>query len=132
MRWLDLVGAAGGEPCCVERVIVEEDVLGGFSSEEELCQQYCDMRAVCGHFVRHVCLDECIRPREKWPWLTDECLDLRRDMLVCFAGYSCGEYGGRGRAGDPCLDEFYNWEAANYECFGQYTETDGWQDPEGG
>lgn len=115
---------------CVDRVITEEDPLGGFQSEEALCRQYCEVLSVCGFYNRETCLGECIDPHEKWPWLTDECLSLRREMLVCTAGYSCEDYQGRGREGDPCIDEWYEWEAAGYECFGQYTETDGWQGSE--
>ena len=112
---------------CVDRVIVEEDPLGGFVSEEAMCQQYCEVLNTCGSYGWGRCLGECIRPHEKWPWLTDECLGLRREAFVCVAGYTCDEYGRRGEEGDPCLDELYNWEAAGYECFGQYLESDGWQ-----
>jgi hypothetical protein len=117
---------------CVERVIVEEDPLGGFASEEAMCRRYCDVLDTCGYYDREVCLGECIRPHEKWPWLTDECLDLRREVFVCHAGYdTCDEYDRRSREGDPCLDEQYDWEAAGYECFGQYLESDGWQGSSG-
>jgi hypothetical protein len=112
---------------CVDRVITKGDPLGGFSSEEAMCQQYCEVLDTCGHYDREWCLGDCIHPRDRWPWLTDECLDLRRKMIVCYAGYTCESYDNRGREGDPCVDEWYNWEAAGYECFGQYTESDGWQ-----
>lgn len=113
---------------CVDRVIVEEDPLGGFASEEAMCQQYCEVLDTCRSSHLEWCLGRCIHPRDTWPWLTDECLDLRRKAYVCVAGYdTCDEYDNRTREGDPCLDELYNWEAAGYECFGQYTETDGWQ-----
>lgn len=113
---------------CVERTIVEKDPLGGFVSEEAMCEQYCEVLDTCGSYGRARCLGECIHPHDKWPWLTDECLDLRRKAFVCVAGYAtCDEYDRRTREGDPCVEELYNWEAAGYECFGQYTETDGWQ-----
>lgn len=115
---------------CVDRVITEEDPLGGFPSEEALCEQYCEVLSTCGVNDRSWCIEDCINPHERWPWLTEECLSLRREMFVCYAGYSCDEYDRRGREGDRCLDEWYNLEAANYECFGQYTETDGWQGEE--
>ena len=113
---------------CVDRTIVEEDPLGGFASEEEMCQRYCEVLDTCGYYDRETCLDECIRPHDKWPWLTDECLALRREVFVCQAGYdTCDEYDRRSREGDPCLAKQYDWEAAGYECFGQYLESDGWQ-----
>lgn len=112
---------------CVDRVIVEEDPLGGFVSEEAMCQQYCEVLHTCGRQDRAYCLGNCLRPHDRWPWLTDECLDLRRKMIVCYTRYTCEDYDNRGREGDPCVDESYNWEAGNYECFGQYLESDGWQ-----
>ena len=112
---------------CVDRVIVDEDPLGGFASEEAMCQQYCEVLDTCGSYGWDRCLGECNHPHDKWPWLTDECLALRRKKFVCQAGYTCEDYDNRGREGDPCVDESYNWEAAGYECFGQYMETDGWQ-----
>jgi hypothetical protein len=112
---------------CTDRVIVEEDPLGGIASEEAMCQRYCEVLNTCDSYGWDRCLGECNHPHNKWPWLTDECLDLRRTMIVCYAGYTCEDYGRRGREGDPCLDEQYNWEAAGYECFGQYLESEGWQ-----
>ena len=112
---------------CVDRVIVERDPLGGFASEEALCDRYCEVLNTCGYQNLVYCLGNCINPRDRWPFLSDECLDLRREMIVCYAGYTCEDYDHRGREGDPCVEEGYNWEAAGYECFGQYTETDGWQ-----
>jgi hypothetical protein len=112
---------------CVERVIVEEDPLGGFASEEAMCQRYCEVVTTCGtQYTWDRCDLVCNRPREKWPWLTDECLALRRELFVCRAGQSCEEYDKIGPE-DLCFDEWYDWEAAGYECFGQYLETDGWQ-----
>jgi len=114
---------------CTDRVSAEEDPLGGFASEEAMCQQYCEVITTCGtYYTWDRCDLECNRPRDKWPWLTDECLDLRRKMFVCKARYTCEDYDNRGREGDPCVDESYNWEAAGYECFGQYLESDGWQE----
>lgn len=114
---------------CVDRVIVEEDPLGGFVSHEAMCREYCEIEVTCGtYYDWERCDLECNRPREKWPWLTDECIDLYGEMLVCRAGYdTCEEYDPRTREGDPCLNQQYNWEAAGYECFGQHMETDGWQ-----
>ena len=112
---------------CVDRVIVEEDPLGGFSSEEAMCQQYCEVLNTCGYYGWDRCHGECNHPHETWPWLTGDCLDLRREAFVCVAGYTCDQYDRRGEEGDPCLEELYNWEAAGYECFGQYLESDGWQ-----
>jgi hypothetical protein len=113
---------------CVDRVIIEDDPLGGFASEEAMCQRYCEVLDTCGFYPWERCDLECNRPHEKWPWLTDECLALRRELFVCTASYdTCEEYSRPSNEGNSCLEERYNWEAAGYECFGQYLETDGWQ-----
>lgn len=46
---------------CVDRVIVEEDPLGGFVSEEAMCEQYCDVLDTCGYYDREYCLGNCTR-----------------------------------------------------------------------
>lgn len=113
---------------CVDRTIVDAEPMDGFASEEAMCQRYCEVLDTCGYYGWERCIGECVYPHDKWPWLTDECLDLRREVFVCTAGYdTCDEYDRRSREGDPCLEKRYNWEAAGYECFGQYLESDGWQ-----
>jgi len=112
---------------CVERIIVDREPEVEFASEEELCDSYCTVINDCSPAVYLGCWDQCLHPLDTWPWLTEECLEQRRVWYRCVAPLTCEEYSLRSEdeARYLCRVEEFNWEALNYECFGQYTETDG-------
>ena len=72
-------------PACVDRQIEFRHVL----TVEELCDEYCELQLCDNAYFSsdlEACFEDCLDPRAAGPHpsLSDECIELERDLWTCY------------------------------------------------
>lgn len=98
---------------CVERTVGGDEPP--LTLEEE-CDRLCALNEECPELVVVECEIICVDPREKWPWLTDGCVQLLYEKHSCLASLTCETIAGVTLTDHPCREQIEAWNDAD-ECF---------------
>jgi hypothetical protein len=107
MRLLVSAGLAVLASACVARPIEVEREL----TVEELCSEFCDLQLCDNAYFSgelDACVEDCVDPRAAGPHpdLSDECIELERELLTCYVQeLGCEMWEVRGHGEGPCADE---------------------------